>query len=107
MRRPPSRFSPEVRKRAIRMVRDFGPTPSQVTIELIAARVGCSPEVLRGWMRRARRDAAERAALTAAERRRLKELERENRELKRTNDLLRKATAFFAQAAIDRRSNGW
>jgi transposase len=107
MKRRSSRFSPEVRKRAIRMVRDFGAGPSQLAIDLIAAKVGCSPAALRGWVHRAEQHAAERADLTTYERRRLKELERENRELKRTNDLLRKATAFFAQAAIDRRSNGW
>jgi transposase len=90
------------------MVLGYGaPPPSQLTIELIAAKVGCSPVALRVWVRQAERNAAERAALTADERRRLKELERENRELKRTNDLLRKATAFFAQAAIDRRNKDW
>jgi transposase len=107
MRRRAGRFSPEVRKRAVRMVRDYGTPPPQLAIDLIAAKVGCSPAALLGWVHRAERYAAERADLTAAERRRLKELERENRELKRTNDLLRKATAFFAQAAIDRRNKGY
>jgi transposase len=85
------------------MVRDYGTPPSQMAIDLVAAEVGCTPAVLRGWVRRAERYVAERAALTAAERRRLKELERENDELKRTNDLLRKAAALFAQAALERR----
>ena len=106
MKRRSGRYSPEVRKRAIRMVRDFGAGPSEIAIDMIATKVGCSPAALRGWVHRAEQNAAERAALTVYERRRLKQLEHENRELKRTNDLLRKATAFFAQAAIDRR-NGW
>jgi transposase len=89
------------------MVLGYGAPPSPLTIELIAAKVGCSPAALRVWVRQAERNAAERVALTADERRRLRELERENRELKRTNDLLRKATAFFAQAAIDRRNKDW
>jgi transposase len=107
MTRRSGRFSPEVRRHAVEMVRDHGTAPPSLAIELIAAKVGCSTAVLRQWMRRAERDSSERAVLTADERRRLKELERENRELKRANDLLRKATAFFAQAAIDRRSKGW
>jgi transposase len=65
-----------------------------------------STKTLRGWVRQAERAAA-RASLTADERQRLKELERENRELRRTNDLLRKASTFFAQAVIDRRTKGW
>lgn len=68
--------------------------------------MGHTTKTLRGWVRQAERAAA-RASLTVNERRRLKELERENRELKRTNDLLRKASAFFAQAAIDSRTKGW
>jgi transposase len=88
------------------MVRGCGTVPSELAVELIARKVGCTPTVLRGWVRRAKLDAAERAAFTADERRRLKELELENRELKRTNDLLRKATALFAQAAMERRSGG-
>jgi transposase-like protein len=85
------------------MVRDYGTPSSPLAIELIAARVGCTPAVLRGWLRRAERYAAERADLAVDERRRLKELERENRELKRTNDLLRKTVTFFAKATFDRR----
>jgi transposase len=88
------------------MVRDYGTGPSELAVELIAKKVGCTPAVLRGWVLRSRLDATERAAFTADERRRLKELELENRELKRRNDLLRKATALFAQAAMERRSSG-
>jgi transposase len=103
----PSRSSPEIRKRAVRMVLQYGTAPSSLAIELVAGKVGCSKASLRGWVRQVERDAAVRAALSADERRHLKELERENGELRRTNDLLRKAVVFFAQAAIDRRSKGW
>jgi transposase-like protein len=69
----------------------------------IAGKMGCTPETLRKWVRQAERDSGQRAGLTTGERERLKELERENRELKRTNEILRKASAFFAQAELDRR----
>jgi transposase len=69
----------------------------------IAPKIGCSPETLRKWVRQAERDNGKRAGLTTTERERLKELERENRELKRANEILRKASAFFAQAELDRR----
>ena len=69
----------------------------------IAAKIGCTAETLRGWVRQAERDQGRRAGLTSDERERLKELERENRELKRANEILRKASAFFAQAELDRR----
>jgi transposase-like protein len=66
--------------------------------------MGCTAETLRGWVRRAERDQGKRGGLTSSDRDRLKELERENRELKRANEILRKASAFFAQAELDRRS---
>jgi transposase-like protein len=69
----------------------------------IAVKIGCTAETLRRWVRQAERDAGKRPGLTTAERERLKELERENRELKRANEILRKASAFFAQAELDRR----
>jgi transposase len=69
----------------------------------IAAKVGCTPETLRKWVRQAERDQGRRAGVTSSDRDRLKELERENRELKRANEILRKASAFFAQAELDRR----
>ena len=69
----------------------------------IAAKIGCTAETLRKWVRQAERDQGRRAGLTTDERRRLKDLERENRELKRINEILRKASAFFAQAELDRR----
>jgi transposase len=101
-----SRYSPEVRERAVRMVREHeAEHPSQwAAIESIASKLGCTSETLRQWVRQAERDAGQRSGLTTDERQRLKELERENRELKRTNDILRKASAYFAQAELDRRA---
>jgi len=72
-------------------------------MESIAAKIGCTAETLRKWVRRAERDSGLRAGLTRSERDRLKALERENRELQRSNEILRKAAAFFAQAELDRR----
>jgi len=69
----------------------------------IAAKMGCTAETLRKWVRQAERDSGRRPGLTTEERQRLKDLERENRELKRANEILRKASAFFAQAELDRR----
>lgn len=100
-----TRYSPEVRERAVRMVFDHqGEYESQwAAIGSIAAKVGCTPETLRKWVRQAERDQGMRNGMTSSERDRLKELERENRELKRANEILRKASAFFAQAELDRR----
>ena len=72
-------------------------------ISSVASKIGCTGETLRTWVRQAERDAWKRAGLTTDERQRLKELERENRELKRANEILRKAWAFFVQAELDRR----
>jgi transposase-like protein len=69
----------------------------------IASKIGCTAETLRKWVRQAERDRGKRAGLSSSDRDRLKELERENRELKRANEILRKASAFFAQAELDRR----
>jgi transposase len=87
------------------MVRDqTGEHASQwATIEAIAPKLGCTSETLRRWVRQAERDGGRRAGLTTDERQRVKELERENRELKRANEILRKASAYFAQAELDRR----
>src|SRR6202162_2004301 len=105
----PSRYSPEVRERAVRMVREHGAEhPSQwAAIASIAGKLGCTTETLRRWVRQAERDAGKRPGLTTNERERLKDLERENRELKRANEILRKASAYFAQAELDRRPKGW
>ncbi len=102
----PSRYSPEVRERAVRMVRDHeGEHASQwAAIISIAEKIGCSGETLRNWVRQAERDEGLRPGLTTDEQQRLKDLERENRELKRANEILRKASAYFAQAELDRRA---
>ena len=72
-------------------------------IASIASKIGCRPETLRKWVRQTERDRGQRAGLRTDEKQRVKELERENRELKRANEILRKAAAFFAQAELDRR----
>jgi len=78
--------------------------PSQwAAIGSIATKIGCTAETLRSWVRQAERDAGRRPGLTTEERQRLKDLEREVRELRRANEILRKASAFFAQAELDRR----
>ena len=101
----PNKYSPELRERAVRMVCEHAPEhPSQWTaIRSIAEKLGCTSETLRRWVRQAERDRGERPGLTTDERQRLKQLERENFELKRANEILRKASAFFAQAELDRR----
>ena len=100
-----TRYSPEVRERAVRLVFERqGEHESQwAAINSIASKIGCTPETLRKWVRRAERDQGLRAGMTSSDRERLKALERENRDLKRANEILRKASAYFAQAELDRR----
>jgi transposase len=100
-----TRYAPEVRERAVRLVfEQQGEHDSQwAAIGSIASKIGCTAETLRKWVRQTERDQGKRSGLSSSERDRLKELERENRELKRANEILRKASAFFAQAELDRR----
>ena len=103
--RKSAKFSPEVQERAVRMVLEHqGDHGSQwAAIASIAGKVGCTPESLRRWVRQAERDRGLRAGATTDERERIKALERENRELRQANEILRKASAYFAQAELDRR----
>ena len=103
-RTPP--YSPEVRARAVRMVLDHQGEPASqwAAIDSIAAKIGCSGGTLRNWVRQAEHDQGLRAGPTTDERERIKALERENRELRQVNEILRKAFAYFAQAELDRRS---
>ena len=100
------RYPAELRERAVRMVQEHrSEYPSQwAAIRSIAEKIGCTTEALRRWVQQAERDAGERPGLTTEERQRLKALERENRELRRANEILRKASAYFAQAELDRRA---
>ena len=99
------RYSPEIRERAVRMVLEHEEEyDSQwVAIQSMSEKFGCTSETLRRWVRQAERDTGRREGRTTGERERIKELERENRELKRANEILRKASAYFAQAELDRR----
>ncbi len=99
-----ARYSPEVRARAVRMVLDHQDDYASQwsAIVSIASKIGCTGETLRKWVRRAERDQGLREGTTTEERDRLKALERENRELRQANEILRKASAYFAQAELDR-----
>ena len=102
----PSKYSPELRERAVRMVHEHAAEyPSQwAAMRSVAEKLGCTVEALRRWVRQAERDRGERAGLTTDERAELKRLQRENFELKRANDILKTASAYFAQAALDCRA---
>lgn len=101
----PLRYSPEVRERAVRLVFERqGEHESQWgALHSMASRIGCRPETLRKWVRQAETDLGRRAGLSTSDKERLRELERENRELKQANEILRKALAYFSQAELDRR----
>ena len=99
------KYSPEVRERAVRMVLEHrGEYPSLwAAIESIAPKIGCVPQTLHEWVRKHEIDTGLRDGVTSDERERLKALERENKELRRANEILKLASAFFAQAELDRR----
>jgi len=100
-----SRFSPEVRERAVKLVLEHQDEyESQwAAMGSVAAKIGCTTETLRGWVRQHGRDTGRREGMTTAEKERIKQLEREVRELRQANEILRKASAYFAQAELDRR----
>ena len=100
-----NKFSPEVRERAVRLVEEHrGEYPSLwAAVESIAPKIGCVPATLLEWVKRAEIDAGARPGTTTTEMQRIKELERENKELRRANEILKTASAFFAQAELDRK----
>jgi transposase len=99
------RYSPEFRERAVRMLLDHKSEYDSewAAMTAIAVKLGCTPETLRQWVRQTEKDLGIRAGVSSDERTRLKDLEKEVRELRRANEILRKASAYFAQAELDRR----
>tara|TARA_R110002072_G_scaffold294511_1_gene464703 strand:- start:2095 stop:2418 length:324 start_codon:yes stop_codon:yes gene_type:complete len=98
-------YSPEVRERAVRMVLtgEHEHTSRWAAIQSVSAKIGCTPQTLRNWVSKSEVDSGVRPGVTSDEAARMKELERENRELRRANEILCKASAFFAQAELDRK----
>ena len=105
MSKKSNKFSPEVRERAVRMVREHRDEyPSLwAAIESIAPKIGCVPQTLNEWVKREQVNTGVRDGITTSEREQLKALERENKELRKANEILKLASAFFAQAELDRR----
>ena len=105
MKKKPTKFSPEVRERAVRMVfesrSEYG--SQWAAIESIAPKIGCVPQTLHEWVKKHEVDAGLRDGITSEEHDRIKALEREVKELRRANEILKLASAFFAQAELDRR----
>ena len=101
----PNKFSPEVRERAVRMVQEHRKDYPSLwsAIESIAPKIGCVPQTLHEWVRKHEVDTGRRDGVTTAEQERIKALEREVKELRRANEILKLASAFFAQAELDRR----
>jgi transposase len=99
------KYSPEVMERAVRLMFEAKEQHASewAAIVSIAAKIGCTAETLRRWVRRHERDTGQREGLNTAERNRIKALERDVRELRKANEILRLASAFFAQAELDRR----
>ena len=106
MSKTTNKYSAEVRERAVRMVLDnAGQHESRWSAILsISSKIGCAPQTLNEWVKKAEVDRGDRAGVTTEMAERMKALERENRELKQANEILRKASAYFAQAELDRRS---
>jgi transposase len=104
MSKTTKKFSTEVRARAVRMVVDHeGDYPSRwAAIVSVAEKIGCVPQTLHAWVKRAEIDSGKRAGVTTDMAEKMKALERENRELRQANEILRKASAYFAQAELDR-----
>ena len=100
-----NKFSPEVRERAVRLVQEHrGQYPSLwAAVESIAPKIGCVPQTLLDWVKRGEVDSGQREGLGTSERERIKALEREVKELRRANEILKTASAFFAKAELDRR----
>ncbi len=103
--RKSTKFSPEIRERAVRMVQEHrGEYPSLwAAIESISAKIGCVPQTLNEWVKKSEIDSGTREGVTSDERERVKALEREVKELRRANEILKLASAFFAQAELDRK----
>src|ERR1700686_732637 len=100
-----NKFSPEVRARAVRMVLDHASDHASrwAAVTSIAAKIGCTPQTLHDWVKKAEVDSGQRAGVPTDMADKLKALERENRELRQANEILRKASAYFATAELDRR----
>jgi transposase-like protein len=106
MSKTTNKYSPEVRERAVRLVLDNQSQHESrwSAILSISSKIGCAPQTLNEWVKKAEVDRGERTGVTTEMAEKMKALERENRELKQANEILRKASAYFAQAELDRRS---